>query len=321
MSFPSVPFANVGGSGSWGYRFPEGVFGPTDSLQVRLVERGLSWDTPFGTSPPFGLYELTDRASGATRQFLRVWMHGLDPSTHPTNPIEPHAATMMGAAERVFWVLRECGVRWVLIDASVGGINRALDTWDLVIPHDFFDDMKRLGRMPSGGFINIRQPFCPHLRAALYRSAGQELAGYSRLATTIAREPTYPKVVRRGVYVSTDGPWLETAAQIEDYQRRGFDIVGKSLVPEVQLARAIGTHLGSINPVVNPAEGLIDPDTQTAFSWSSATLHAIYREYGPIISRIVLGAIMAIQPDDPPCDCADRFPRGSSHDYHRFVER
>ncbi|HZR00809.1 MAG TPA: hypothetical protein VFC93_18560 [Chloroflexota bacterium] len=296
QEIPSVSFANVGGSGSWGYRFPEGAFGPDDPLGVRKLQGGLVFDTPYGASPPFGLYELTDRWNGRSRQFLRVWMHGQDQRIVSTID-DPYADSPMTAAEKTFWVLKQAGVKWVLVDASVGGINPLLDTWDLVIAHDFFDDMKRVPWVDSKRMFSLRRPYSPYLRRLLFEAAGRHLARYTALAQRVAGEPVYPKIVRRGVYVCPDGPWFESPAQIRDYQNRGFDVVGKTVVPEVQLARAMGAQFACINPVVNPAEGLVDPDTGAMYDWSSEDLFKIYDNYGPVISAIVLDAMASINPE------------------------
>ena len=293
---PQVLYANVGGSGSWGYRFPDGAFGADDPLSVRKLEGGLVFETPYGDSPPFGLYELHDRRSDARRQFLRVWMHGQDRRVSSTVEA-PHAASPMTAAEKTFWVLKQAGTRWILVDASVGGINPLLDTWDLVIAHDFFDDMKRVPWVDSQRMFSLRRPYSPYLRRLLFEAAGRQLARYTELAQRVSGQPIYPKIVRRGVYVCPDGPWFESPAQIRDYQQRGFDIVDKTVVPEVQLARAMGAQFACLNPVVNPAEGLVDPDSGRMYDWSSEDLFRIYDHYGPTITAIVLDAIAAIEPE------------------------
>jgi 5'-methylthioadenosine phosphorylase len=302
LEIPRVQYANVGGSGSWGYRFPEGAFGDDAPLAVRRLEGGLVFETPYGASPPFGLYELTDRRTGQTKRFLRVWMHGQDRREKPTLA-DPYAGTPMRSAEKTFWVLGQAGVTWILIDASVGGINPLLDTWDLVIAHDFFDDMKRVPWLESQRMFSLRRPYSPYLRRLLFEACGRHLARYTELAQRIAGEPVLPKIVKRGVYVCPDGPWFESPAQIRDYQQRGFDVVGKTVVPEVQLARAIGAQFACVNPVVNPAEGLVDPDSGAMYDWSSEDLFKIYDTYGPVISAMVLDAMASI---DPACEEARR---------------
>jgi 5'-methylthioadenosine phosphorylase len=317
---PKVAFANVGGSGSWGYRFPEGVFGDDSPFQVRKLEGGLVFDTPYGDSPPFGLYELTNRATGEQRQFLRVWMHGSEPHKYRPTPEDPFADSSLHATERVFSVLERAETRWILIDASVGGINPALDSWDLVIAHDFYDDMKRVARMIHPGMLSLRQPYCPHLRQQLFEAAGRYLPEYTALAHQVEGKPVYPKIVKRGIYVCPDGPWFESPAQIADYQHRGFDIVGKTLVPEVHFARKIGAHFGCINPVVNPAEGLLDPDTGARYQWTSEDLFRIYDAYGPTISRMVLTTIASIDTESPGCACESAASKGHGRPYAQYLE-
>lgn len=316
---PRVEFANVGGSGSWGYRFPEGIFGDDSPLQVEKIDGHLVFETPFGDSPPFGLYELTNHATGERRRFFRVWMHGLEPGKYRPTPEDPFADTSMRATERVFSVLERAGTRWILIDASVGGINPLLDPWDLVIAHDFFDDMKSVPRLAHPGMLNLRQPYCPHLRRVLFEAAGRHLPAYTALAQEVEGQSIYPKVVKRGVYVCPDGPWFESPAQIADYQRRGFDVVGKTVVPEVQFARKIGAHFGCINPVVNPAEGLADPGTGSAYRWTSEDLFRIYDRYGPTISAIVLDAMAHVNTESR-CGCESIRLGGHARRYRQFLE-
>jgi purine nucleoside phosphorylase len=341
---PEVLFANVGGSGSWGYRFPEGVFDADPDpaqgapgtrpqagwgaparngspLQVRKLEGGLVFETSYGDSPPFGLYELSDRRNGLSRRFLRVWFHGQQPGVQQDTPEDPYATTPMRSIEKVFDVLKRAGTKFILVDASVGGVNRLLDPWDLVITHDFYDDMKRVPRVAGGGFFSLRNPYCPHLRAKLFEAAGRNLGRYTALAQRVSGEPVQPKIVRRGVYVCPDGPWFESPAQIADYQHRGFDVVGKTVVPEVQIARALGAHFGSINPVVNPAEGLADPDSGRVWDWTSGDLFRIYDHYGPVISAIVLEAMAAIDPENPGCRCVEFGPQPAARSYGQFIER
>jgi 5'-methylthioadenosine phosphorylase len=317
---PKVAFANVGGSGSWGYRFPEGVFGEDSPFQVRKLEGSLVYETPFGDSPPFGLYELTNRATGERRQFLRVWMHGSEPNRFQPTAGQSSAESPMRATERVFSVLERAETKWILIDASVGGINPLLDSWDLVIAHDFYDDMKSVPNFGQAGMISLRQPYCPHLRQRLFEAAGRHLPAYTALAQRIGGTPVYPKIVKRGIYVCPDGPWFESPAQIADYQRRGFDIVGKTVVPEVQFARKIGAHFGCINPVVNPAEGLADPDTGARYRWTIEDLFRIYDNYGPTISRMVLETIATIDLAAPGCACDALGRRERGRNYGQYLE-
>ena len=59
-----------------------------------------------------------------------------------------------------------------------------------------------------------------------------------------------------GVYGCTQGPRLETAAEIIRMKNDGCDIVGMTAMPEAALARELGIAYASIALVVNWAAGL-----------------------------------------------------------------
>ena len=58
-----------------------------------------------------------------------------------------------------------------------------------------------------------------------------------------------------GVYGCTQGPRLETAAEIIRMQRDGCDIVGMTGMPEAALARELDLPYACLALVVNPAAG------------------------------------------------------------------
>ena len=68
---------------------------------------------------------------------------------------------------------------------------------------------------------------------------------------------------------STQGPRLETAAEIDRLQRDGCTIVGMTGMPEAALARELGIDYANLSLVVNPAAG---------HSSEPITMHSIERE-------------------------------------------
>ena len=62
----------------------------------------------------------------------------------------------------------------------------------------------------------------------------------------------------KGTYVCTQGPRLETPAEIKKYKSYGGDLVGMTLVPEVFLAKELELCYASICYVTNYAEGIVD---------------------------------------------------------------
>ncbi|MEC7431803.1 MAG: S-methyl-5'-thioinosine phosphorylase, partial [Pseudomonadota bacterium] len=61
-----------------------------------------------------------------------------------------------------------------------------------------------------------------------------------------------------GVYGATQGPRLETAAEIRRMERDGCDIVGMTGMPEAVLAAELGLRYVSLGLVVNWAAGKTD---------------------------------------------------------------
>jgi 5'-methylthioadenosine phosphorylase len=126
---------------------------------------------------------------------------------------------------------------------TVGSMKTTIKTGDLVIPHDFIDYTKnRLQTYFDTQRIHVdmTQPFCSHLREIL---------------TMTAKEQKQQGFHDTGVYLATEGPRLETAAEIQLFSTFA-DIVGMTLVPEVVLAREKGICYASICLVCNMAAGL-----------------------------------------------------------------
>ena len=142
------------------------------------------------------------------------------------------------------WALRSVKVRNVVSIATVGGIRSDLAPGMLVIPDQIID--YTWGRaatfaMPWRGVthIDFTRPYCESMRQRLLAAA--RAAGES--------------VVVGGTYAATQGPRLETAAEINRLERDGADMVGMTGMPEAALARELGLCYAAIAVVVNHAAG------------------------------------------------------------------
>ena len=143
------------------------------------------------------------------------------------------------------WLLRELGVERVIASNAVGGITAALAPGDIVFPHQLID--YTWGRAHTYTdreplvHVDFSEPYDAGLRQRLERAAlGLELNC---------------AVFERGVYAATQGPRLESAAEIDRLARDGCDVVGMTGMPEAGLARELGLAYASICLVVNRAAG------------------------------------------------------------------
>ncbi|MDP3677695.1 MAG: 5'-methylthioadenosine phosphorylase, partial [Methylotenera sp.] len=87
--------------------------------------------------------------------------------------------------------------------------------------------------------IDFTDPYCPDLREKWQQAA------------LAVGEP----VINHGVYAATQGPRLETAAEINRLERDGATMVGMTGMPEAALARELGISYATICPVANYAAG------------------------------------------------------------------
>jgi len=146
------------------------------------------------------------------------------------------------------WALRELKVEGVVAIATVGGIRADLGPATLVLPDQIIDyTHSRKGTFFEGSevpvtHVDFTKPYTPALRERLLaaaRSCGEA-------------------VVDGGVYACTQGPRLETAAEIERIARDGGDMVGMTGMPEAALAREAELAYATLAVVVNHAAGCGD---------------------------------------------------------------
>jgi 5'-methylthioinosine phosphorylase len=143
------------------------------------------------------------------------------------------------------WALKEIGVTRVIAVNAVGGIDSGMGPGMFVVPHQIID--YTYGREQSYNFltdgyinhIDFTHPYSESMRQQLVASL---------LAANLPFQ-------RRGVYACTQGPRLETAAEVLRLQRDGCDLVGMTAMPEAALARELGLEYAALCLVVNWAAG------------------------------------------------------------------
>lgn len=144
------------------------------------------------------------------------------------------------------WALRQAGAEGIIAVGTVGGIDPDLGPGAIAVPDQLIDCT--WGREvtyyddPAAGVkhVDMTNPFDEPLRKKL-------LAAAAAIGV---------KAKDGGVYVCTQGPRLETAAEVRRYQRDGGDMIGMTLYPECALARELGIPYAGICVSVNHAAGI-----------------------------------------------------------------
>lgn len=199
-------------------------------LQGLDIQQSLTPSTPYGA--PSAEVLLGDYA-GCRLAFMA--RHG-----HP-HCIAPHEINYRAN----LWALREAGVSKVIAINAVGGIAADLNNGDFCIPDQIIDytwgreHTLFAGALEQVTHIDFSYPYDQQLREQLLAAVSAH--GFA--------------CKEHGVYGCTQGPRLETAAEIQRLERDGCDIVGMTGMPEAALARELGLAYASLSLVVNPAAG------------------------------------------------------------------
>ncbi len=143
------------------------------------------------------------------------------------------------------WSLRQLEVQHVVAVAAVGGIADDAAPGHVVIPDQIIDyTWSRVNTFYEDNLTEVTHIdfTCPYSEAM--RKLLIDTARKVKLACT-----------ETGVYGATQGPRLETAAEIERMARDGCTIVGMTGMPEAALAREAGLDYASCSVVANWAAG------------------------------------------------------------------
>jgi 5'-methylthioinosine phosphorylase len=143
------------------------------------------------------------------------------------------------------WALHALGVREVLALNTVGGITERYRPRALGLPDQLID--YTYGRVatfceePGSEVLHVdfTEPYTPALRRRVLDAAAR--AGI--------------ELVDGGCYGATQGPRLETRAEIVRMRRDGCDLVGMTGMPEAALARELGIDYACLALVANWAAG------------------------------------------------------------------
>ncbi|MCX7174829.1 MAG: S-methyl-5'-thioinosine phosphorylase [Proteobacteria bacterium] len=190
--------------------------------------------TPFGE--PSGA--LTFGRIGG-REVVFIARHGYG------HTIPPH---LVNYRANIWALAREAGASYIVSVASVGGIRADLGPGTLVIPDQIIDYTwgRQMTFHDSREAQVVHTDFTEPYDQALRQQLCEAAAGVD--------EP----VANGAVYAASQGPRLETAAEINRFERDGAHIIGMTGMPEAALAREAGVPYAALTVVANWAAGRAD---------------------------------------------------------------
>jgi 5'-methylthioadenosine phosphorylase len=177
------------------------------------------------------------------------------------------------------WALKDAGVEGVVSVASVGGIRRDAAPGVLLLPDQIIDYTwgRRATYFEGAGtpvtHVDFTEPYSPALRARILEAA------------RACGEP----VLDRATYAATQGPRLESAAEINRLERDGADIVGMTGMPEAALARELELPYAAIAVSANYAAGRADSAHAIPMERIEAVLAEAMGRVRRIIEQLVAG--------------------------------
>lgn len=200
----------------------------------------------------------------------------------PRHASDHHIAPHLINYRANIWALHKLGVERIISVNAVGGIHPEFQTGDLVVPDQLID--YTYGR-ESTYFDGLAEPL-NHI------DFSQPFAEDLRLRLVTAGHLSDRNLHDFGVYACTQGPRLETAAEIQRLKGDGCDLVGMTAMPEAALARELDIEYASICMVVNPAAGISDqPLSHEEIAQESRNMAADVRE-------IILWVASSLEDDD-----------------------
>ena len=272
----SVRIAVIGGSGAYHLLTKESL-GKEKKCQ--------SIDTPYGESAPIHHFSIDGL------EFLFLSRHGeMDYSI--TAPFVNYRANI--------YALKECGVQRIIAWSGPGIINTAFEPGDFVVPHDIIDETKNRPTTffdnTGIGFIRQSRPFCPQIANALHDVLHETDLQHHNQA----------------VYACTEGPRLETPAEIRKLRILGADLVGMTLAPEAFLAREKEICYSPFCYLTNYAEGVKPRKFEKGELFEGMQTIEEKKQVDNVIQKfpsLIRTVFETLKEEERTCDCSEALRR------------
>lgn len=247
---------------------------------VTVVARDVAFDTCYGLSENWKILEFDAAitADHRTKRALCMYSHG-----NPRDEIDHQCH------RRAYWVLQQAGVKRIVASSTIGSLNRAIVSGDMVINADIIElTQTPYSLLPGRQLYDCsgKQIVCRHCASILAQTARRHWPAGKRVHGIEAG------LVAAHAY----GPRLTTPSEVLAYRTLGADVLNHSIAPEATLAREIGACFvpcafvtAEFNDYFDRSDGrMLKSDTQA--------------ELAPVASRVALETA-ALLPDDDICTC------------------
>ena len=166
-------------------------------------------------------------------------------------------------------VMKALGIKYLLLSNAAGGINPAFKKGDLVSITDHINEQ------PENPLRGLNDPAFGNRFTDMSRPYSDEL---NKKITNAAKDLNVP--LQTGIYVSVQGPNLETRAEYRHLRNMGADMVGMSTVPEVIVANHIGLPCAAVSVITDEC----DPDNLMPVS--IADIIAVAEKSDAVLSKV-----------------------------------
>ena len=142
-------------------------------------------------------------------------------------------------------VLKALGAKFLLLSNAAGGMNPKYKKGDLVLLED------HINKLPENPLRGVNDPALGNRFVDMCAPYNESL---NKKIISVAKKTGIK--IRKGVYVSVEGPSLETRAEYRYLRGLGADMVGMSTVPEVIVANQVLLPCAAISVITDEC----DPD-------------------------------------------------------------
>jgi purine-nucleoside phosphorylase len=177
-------------------------------------------------------------------------------------------------------VMRDLGIRTLLITNAAGGINKTFVPGDLMIIDDYINlmfDNPLIGQNdPQLGprFPDMSNALSPTLIDAAFKAA-----------------ESLNVPIRRGIYIGVQGPYYASVAEGRLTRLLGGDAVGMSTVPEIIAAAHMGIDILGISCITD-VDREPDPDKQESLNHSDVV--SIANQSSPKLAALIRAVLRRI---------------------------